>query len=231
MLNRPPPSELARTASSRKVRLLDRLSRPFGRDPMTALRPCSSHNRRLPALWYNSLSLHRFPVQGQVLRGMARAFVRPVLAAFGLAALLCGCAPGAMIDKLPGDMALPADTPARPVTPYVYPAVHDMPPPRATPPMTEEQQVKLEKDLTAARERQETREKAAEAPEKPPKKKKSATAKKDTDATPRMAQRPTRDKSLPGLYRPAGQGSRPKGLRQWKTFTASAACRLTCSKK
>jgi hypothetical protein len=112
---------------------------------------------------------------------MARAFVRPVLAAFGLAALLCGCAPGAMIDKLPGDMGEPASTPVRPDTPYVYPAVHDMPPARETPAMTEEQQVKLEKDLEAARDRQETREKAAATPEKPPKKKKSAV-KKDTDA-------------------------------------------------
>jgi hypothetical protein len=113
---------------------------------------------------------------------MARAFVRPVLAAFGLAALLCGCTPGVVIDKLPGDVGLPAGTPERPATPYVYPAVHDMPPPRETPAMTEEQQVKLEKDLEAARDRQETREKAVEAPEKPRKKKKSATAKKDTDA-------------------------------------------------
>jgi hypothetical protein len=112
---------------------------------------------------------------------MARAFVRPVLAAFGLAALLCGCAPGAMIDKLPGDMGEPDDTPARPVTPYVYPAVHDMPPAREAPAMTEEQQVKLEKDLEAARDRQEKGEKAAEAPEKSKKKRKSA-AKKDTDA-------------------------------------------------
>lgn len=116
-----------------------------------------------------------------MLQGMARAFVRPVLAAFGLAALLCGCAPGAVIDKLPGDMGLPAGTPERPVTPYVYPAVHDMPPPRETPAMTEEQQVKLEKDLEAARDRQEKGEKAAEAPEKSKKKRKSA-AKKDTDA-------------------------------------------------
>ena len=113
---------------------------------------------------------------------MARAFVRPVLAACGLAVLLCSCAPGVVIDKLPDDVGLPAGTPARPATPYVYPAVHDMPPPRETPAMTEEQQVKLEKDLEAARDRQETREKAAEAPEKPRKKKKSAAAKKDTGA-------------------------------------------------
>jgi hypothetical protein len=112
---------------------------------------------------------------------MARDFVRSVLAAFGLAVALCGCSSGALIDKLPGDMAEPADARARPATPYVYPAVHDMPPPREAAPMTEEQQVKLEKDLEAARDRQETREKAAVAPEKPPKKKKSA-AKKDTDA-------------------------------------------------
>ena len=115
---------------------------------------------------------------------MARAFVRPVLAAFGLAVLLCGCAPGAVIDKLPGDMGLPAGTPERPVTPYVFPAVHDMPPPREAAPMTEEQQVKLEKDLEAARDRQETREKAAEAPEKPPKKKKSATVKDGATTKP-----------------------------------------------
>ncbi|MGA2565384.1 MAG: hypothetical protein ABSF41_01000 [Pseudolabrys sp.] len=87
-----------------------------------------------------------------------------------------------MIDNLPGDMGLPAGTSERPATPYVYPAVHDMPPGRETPPMTEEQQVILEKDLTAVRARQETLEKAAEVPEPPPKKKKPATAKKGTDA-------------------------------------------------
>jgi hypothetical protein len=113
---------------------------------------------------------------------MARAFERSVLAALGVAALLCSCAPGSVIDKLPGGVGLPAGTPERPATPYVYPAVHDMPPPRETPPMTEEQQVILEKDLAAVRARQETLEKAAEAPELPPKKKKSATTKKDTDA-------------------------------------------------
>ena len=56
-----------------------------------------------------------------------------------------------------------------------------MPPARETPAMTEEQQVKLEKDLEAARDRQEKGEKAAEAPEKSKKKRKPAV-KKDTDA-------------------------------------------------
>jgi hypothetical protein len=110
---------------------------------------------------------------------MARVFARSVLPALGLAVALCGCSSGAFVDKLPSEMGEPADAPARPATPYVYPAVHDMPPPREAAPMTEEQQVKLEKDLEAARDRQETREKAAVAPAKP---KKKSAAKKDTDA-------------------------------------------------
>ena len=47
---------------------------------------------------------------------------------------LSGCAPGPMIDRLPADVGgLPAGAPARPATPYQYPAVHDMPPARADP--------------------------------------------------------------------------------------------------
>ena len=91
--------------------------------------------------------------------------------ALGLAAALSGCAPGAIIDKLPGDLALPAGTPERPTEPYVYPAVHDMPPARPAPPMTEEQKVTLEKELKAARDQQEAAGQAA-------KEKKPATAKK-----------------------------------------------------
>lgn len=46
----------------------------------------------------------------------------------------------------------------RPVTPYQYPAVHDMPPARPTAPMNEDEQYKLENELRAARDRQEARE-------------------------------------------------------------------------
>lgn len=92
---------------------------------------------------------------------MVRIFGRSVLATLGLAAALCGCAPGAVIDKLPGELGLPAGAPERPATPYVYPAVHDMPLPRSNPPMTEEQQVTLEKELKAARDQQEAQDKAA----------------------------------------------------------------------
>jgi hypothetical protein len=100
---------------------------------------------------------------------MVRTFDRSILAglvlALGLAAALSGCAPGAIIDKLPGDLTLPAGTPERPTEPYIYPAVHDMPPARPAPPMTEEQQVKLENELKAARDQQEAQDKAAAVPE------------------------------------------------------------------
>ena len=63
-----------------------------------------------------------------------------------------------MIDRLPEELGgLPAGTPARPATPYQYPAVHDMPPPARPTPMSEEEQVKLEKDLATIRDRQEAR--------------------------------------------------------------------------
>ncbi|HEY6860708.1 MAG TPA: hypothetical protein VI358_13080, partial [Pseudolabrys sp.] len=96
-----------------------------------------------------------------------------ISAALGLAALLAACAPGPIIDRLPGELGLPAGAPARPETPYEYPAVHDMPPDRASTPMTEEEQVRLEKELTNVRDRQEGRppavKKGAPAAKKPPK--------------------------------------------------------------
>jgi len=111
---------------------------------------------------------------------MVRVFPTSILAAFkltvlGLAAALAGCAPGSVIDRLPGEVGgLPAGAPARPATSYQYPAVHDMPPARSATPMSEEEQVKLEKDLAATRERQvrevtEDPDKKA-APPPPPKK-------------------------------------------------------------
>jgi hypothetical protein len=84
--------------------------------------------------------------------------------ALALSLFLGGCSAGAIVDKLPSEVSEPADTPARPATPYAYPAVHDMPPPRAAPIMTEDQQVTLEKDLEAARDHQEGRQKAAVKP-------------------------------------------------------------------
>jgi len=130
-----------------------------------------------------------FPSEGHMLQRMMRFPTRSVLLVLGLAGALGACSAGAIVDRLPESMGEPADTPARPTTPYVFPAVHDMPPPRATPVMTEEQQVKLEKDLQTVRDQQETAAKAAEAsdasdpgvtPDKKAKKK-AAAAKKDKE--------------------------------------------------
>ena len=130
---------------------------------------------------------------------MERALQRSILAALTLATAtaLAGCSSGAVIDKLPGDMGLPAGTPERPTTPYVYPAVHDMPPPRATPTMSEEQQVKEEEELKVARDRQEAGDGAAKRPRSQRKRSPRPPIPAKPPA-PRMALRPTRDKSLPG---------------------------------
>ncbi len=88
-----------------------------------------------------------------------------IMLALGAAAVLAGCSAGPLIDQIPeGVGGLPAGTPARPATTYQYPAVHDMPPARANPPLSEEEQVKLERDLAKLRDRQ-TRE-ATEHPDK-----------------------------------------------------------------
>jgi hypothetical protein len=89
---------------------------------------------------------------------MVRAFHASILAVCLLAAALAGCAAGPLVDQLPGDMGLPKGAPARPVAPYQYPAVHDMPPARVTTPMTDEEQLRLEKELSAVRDRQEANE-------------------------------------------------------------------------
>jgi hypothetical protein len=94
------------------------------------------------------------------MRRMERALQRSVLAVFGLGLtiVLAGCTAAPMIDGLPTNMGLPAGTPERPATPYQYPAVHDMPPPRPTQPMSEEQLQNLENELAVVRDRQEARE-------------------------------------------------------------------------
>jgi hypothetical protein len=104
---------------------------------------------------------------------------RSVLAAFFVAAALAGCSAAPMMEGLPASVGgLPADAPAQPTTPYQYPAVHDMPPPRATKPMSEEELYTTEKALNAARDRQEGQEKAASRGAPAAKKKALPVAKK-----------------------------------------------------
>src|SRR5476651_2678591 len=89
---------------------------------------------------------------------MVRTYPASILVVLAATAALAGCSAGPMVDQMPGEMGLPKDAPARPVTPYLYPAVHDMPLPRATTPMNDEEQFRLEKELRAARDRQEAQE-------------------------------------------------------------------------
>lgn len=92
-----------------------------------------------------------------------RALLRSMLVGGCMAVLLTACESGPLIDTLPSQLGgLPTGTPQRPAVPYQYPAVHDMPPPRATDPLTDDQQYRLEKELQTIRDRQE----AAEAPKK-----------------------------------------------------------------
>jgi hypothetical protein len=55
-------------------------------------------------------------------------------------------------SQAPG-IGLPANAPERPATPVDFPAVHDMPPARPAALLNEAEQQKLEKDLLAARAR------------------------------------------------------------------------------
>jgi hypothetical protein len=76
--------------------------------------------------------------------------------AVGAALILAGCSTGTMGDNMPAAMGgLPENAPKRPAAPAAYPAVHDMPPPRPTSVLTDEEQKKLEDDLIAARNRAE----------------------------------------------------------------------------
>jgi hypothetical protein len=117
-----------------------------------------------------------FASQTEVLRSMRRAGDRSVLAAIGFALLLAGCSSSAVVDQLPASIGgEPAGAPARPAgNAYTYPAVHDMPPPRPTTTLTEEQQIKMEKDLSAMRDKQEVRDGAAKKTGQPGKKKPEA---------------------------------------------------------
>ncbi len=88
---------------------------------------------------------------------MAKAFAGPCLAILGVALALAGCSPAPLIERLPTELGgMPSGAPAPPRRSYRYPAVHDTPPPRATTPLTDEQQLELEKRLQSAREKQES---------------------------------------------------------------------------
>lgn len=76
-----------------------------------------------------------------------------ILVSLGLSA--CSTNIGEMIPASVG--GLPANAPERPAAAPIYPAVHDMPPPRPIPVLDDDTLQKLEKDLVTARKRQEGR--------------------------------------------------------------------------
>jgi hypothetical protein len=87
---------------------------------------------------------------------MGQSVPRPLLATMALlfsATMLAGC--GAIVaDHLPTVAGgLPEGVPDRPTKQTNFPAVHDMPPPRASTVLTDTEQKKLEDDLIAARTR------------------------------------------------------------------------------
>lgn len=89
-------------------------------------------------------------------RSQRPALARVVAASLllSVAALLSGCSASLVGDHLPQAAGgLPADAPDRPADPGPYPAVHSMPPPRATATLNDDQQKLLESDLIAVRNR------------------------------------------------------------------------------
>jgi hypothetical protein len=81
----------------------------------------------------------------RILRAAGAAML--IAAAFTLS----GC--GAMVADLPV-VGLPEGAPARPANPGAFPAVHDMPAARDQAPMEAAERDRLERELTAARDRQ-----------------------------------------------------------------------------
>jgi hypothetical protein len=119
---------------------------------------------------------------------MVRFLQRSIVVAAALAAALAGCSAGQLGDTLPNAMGgLPEGAPARPNTTRQFPAVHDMPAQRPTTPMNAEDQLKLEKDLEAARAKQEAiaaqPDPGTQPPSPPPPVKKAAAAKKQPAAS------------------------------------------------
>ena len=83
-----------------------------------------------------------------------RYLVKPLRGAvllLGATTMVAGCSSLSDVPTWAG--GLPADAPARPTVDAPFPAVHDVPPPRNERTLTDDQQVRLEKDLAAARER------------------------------------------------------------------------------
>jgi len=92
--------------------------------------------------------------RGQGAGKMRKAYVIG-LAAVALA--LGGCSSASQVfEKMPQSVGgLSPDAPKAPATPYDYPAVHDMPAAREVKPLSDDEQLRLEKELLSTRDAQE----------------------------------------------------------------------------
>jgi hypothetical protein len=87
-----------------------------------------------------------------IAKARRRCATCAIAAALGLAVLLSGCS--SAIDAIPTALGgLPEGVPERPPTPPFYPAVHDMPPPRADVALSEDERKRLRQELTVTRDR------------------------------------------------------------------------------
>jgi len=84
-------------------------------------------------------------------RGRHFPRILAALAALAAAAVPSGCT--SFLSDLPV-VGEPANVPPRPEDPGAFPAVHDMPPPRDTKPLTEDERRKLEAELQKVRDEQ-----------------------------------------------------------------------------
>jgi hypothetical protein len=119
-----------------------------------------------------------------------------VIVLAGAALVLGGCSATQVFENMPQSMGgLSPEAPKAPDTPYQYPAVHDMPAPRDTKLLSDQEQEKLEKDLLSARESQE---KAAAA---------DAQASQSPPPPPAQPTKPVKKKKKPGDK--AGSAAKP----------------------
>ena len=96
-----------------------------------------------------------------------------------LATGLCACS--SLGDNLPAQLGLPQGAPARPPVEREFLPVHDMPPPRETKTLSEQERKKVEADLVEARDRQERR--TGKSSLKKPAEKSSADGKASTKSS------------------------------------------------
>jgi hypothetical protein len=107
--------------------------------------------------------MSKLPKLGRELRQINLLLIGSMLA-------LAGAGPLASCSSMGGEMptaigGLPQGTPARQETQPAFPAVHDMPPPRNSAVLTDEEKKRLEAELAVARAEQARR--AAQSASKP----------------------------------------------------------------